>query len=49
MATAEQLRALVRSHFSEDPERFYTTALQVAAYGAQRLADSDHAMQPSTH
>ena len=31
MAAAEQLRALVRSHFSEDPERFTTTALQVAA------------------
>ena len=36
MPTAEQIKALVRSHFSDDPERFYTIALQVAAHEAQR-------------
>ncbi len=36
MATAAQLKSLVRSHFSEDPERFYTLALQVAAHEAQQ-------------
>lgn len=36
MATAEQIKSLIRSHFSDDPERFFTTALQVAAYEAQQ-------------
>jgi len=36
MATAEQLKSLIRSHFSDDPERFYTLALQVAAHEAQQ-------------
>jgi len=36
MATAEQLKSLIRSHFSNDPERFYTTALQVAAHESQQ-------------
>jgi SpoVK/Ycf46/Vps4 family AAA+-type ATPase len=36
MATADQLKSLIRSHFSDDPERFFTIALQVAAYEAQR-------------
>lgn len=36
MATAEQIKTLIRSHFSEEPERFYTTALQVAAHEAQQ-------------
>jgi len=36
MATAEQLKALIRSHFSNDPERFFTTALQVAAHESQQ-------------
>jgi len=36
MPTAEQIKALVRSHFSDEPERFYTIALQVAAHEAQR-------------
>lgn len=36
MATADQLRSLVRSHFSDDPERFFTTALQVAAHEAKQ-------------
>lgn len=36
MATAEQLKSLIRSHFGEDFERFITIALQVAAHEAQR-------------
>ncbi len=36
MATAEQLKALIRSHLSEDSERFYTIALQLAAHEAQQ-------------
>lgn len=36
MATAEQIRALIRSHLSDDSERFYTIALQVAAHEAQQ-------------
>lgn len=36
MATAEQLKSLIRSHFSEDSERFHTIALQVAAYESQQ-------------
>lgn len=35
MATAEQLKSLIRSHFGDDAERFYTIALQVAAHEAQ--------------
>jgi hypothetical protein len=34
MANAEQIKPLIQSHFSDDPERFYTIALQVAAYEA---------------
>lgn len=34
MATAEQLRALIQAHFSEDTERFNTSALQIAAHEA---------------
>ncbi|MDD3021919.1 MAG: ATP-binding protein [Alphaproteobacteria bacterium] len=34
MATADQLKSLIRSHFSQEPERFYTMALQVAAHEA---------------
>jgi len=36
MATAEQIKSLIRSHFSDDTERFNTLALQVAAYEAQQ-------------
>ncbi len=36
MATAEQIKSLVRSHFSDNPERFYTIALQVAAHEASQ-------------
>jgi SpoVK/Ycf46/Vps4 family AAA+-type ATPase len=36
MATAEQLKSLIRSHFSHEPERFYTIALQVAAHEAKQ-------------
>ena len=36
MATGEQLKALIRSHFSDQSERFYTMALQVAAHEAKQ-------------
>jgi SpoVK/Ycf46/Vps4 family AAA+-type ATPase len=36
MATAEQLKALIRSHLAEDDERFYTISLQLAAHEAQQ-------------
>ncbi len=36
MATAEQIKSLIRTHFSDDLERFYTVALQVAAHEAQQ-------------
>jgi SpoVK/Ycf46/Vps4 family AAA+-type ATPase len=36
MATADQIKSLIRSHYSEDPERFYTLALQLAAHEAQQ-------------
>ncbi|QTN32939.1 ATP-binding protein [Akkermansiaceae bacterium] len=36
MATAEQIKSLIRSHLSDDHERFYTLALQVAAHEAQQ-------------
>jgi SpoVK/Ycf46/Vps4 family AAA+-type ATPase len=36
MATAEQIKSLIRSHLSENDERFYTLALQVAAHEAHQ-------------
>ncbi|MEI7451094.1 MAG: ATP-binding protein [Desulfomonile sp.] len=36
MATADQIKTLIRSHFSDDMERFYTVALQVAAHEAKQ-------------
>lgn len=36
MATAEQIKSLIRSHFSEEPERFHTIALQIAAHEAKQ-------------
>jgi len=36
MATAEQLKSLIKSHFSEDFEAFVTVVLQVAAHEAQQ-------------
>lgn len=36
MATAEQIKSLIRSHLSDDDERFYTLALQMAAHEAQQ-------------
>lgn len=36
MATAEQVKSLIKSHFSDDPERFYSIALQVAAHEARQ-------------
>lgn len=36
MATAEQLKSLIRSHLTDDDERFFTIALQLAAHEAQQ-------------
>ena len=36
MATAEQLKALLKSHVAGDDERFRTTALQIAAHNAKK-------------
>jgi len=36
MATAEQLKSLIRTHLSDDRERFYSLALQVAAHEARQ-------------
>ncbi|MCB0566865.1 MAG: ATP-binding protein [Phaeodactylibacter sp.] len=36
MATSEQLKALIKSHFEGDAERFLTTALQLAAHEARK-------------
>ncbi len=36
MATADQIKSLIRSHYSEEPERFYALALQLAAHEAQQ-------------
>lgn len=36
MATAEQIKSLIKSHFSDDVERFRTVALQVAAHEARK-------------
>lgn len=36
MATADQIKSLIRSHVSEDTERFYAIALQVAAHEAKK-------------
>lgn len=48
MATAQQLKSLLRSHTSRDDEHFYAVALQVAASearkGHQKLADELRAL-----
>jgi len=36
MATAEQLKALIKSHFNNDRERFYTISLQLAAHESKQ-------------
>ena len=36
MATAEQLKSLIRSHFSNESERFHTLSLQLAAHEAKQ-------------
>ena len=36
MATSEQLKSLIRSHFTDDRERFATIALQLAAHEARQ-------------
>ncbi len=35
MATAEQLKALIRAHFDDNSEKFKTVALQIAAHEAK--------------
>jgi len=35
MATANQIKALVKSHFEDNSERFNTVALQIAAHEAK--------------
>src|SRR5689334_15697554 len=35
MATAEQVKALIRTHAERDDDRFFTVALQVAAHAAR--------------
>ena len=36
MATAEQIKSLIRSHLNDEDERFYSIALQVAAHEAKQ-------------
>lgn len=36
MATAQQLKSLIRSHFKDDSERFYTISLQIASHEARQ-------------
>ncbi|MCR4322128.1 MAG: ATP-binding protein [Candidatus Brocadiaceae bacterium] len=35
MATADQIKTLIKSHFENDPDRFMTIALQIAAHEAK--------------
>jgi SpoVK/Ycf46/Vps4 family AAA+-type ATPase len=39
MATAEQIKALIRSHLGMNAEQFYTSALQIAAHEARQGHD----------
>lgn len=36
MATADQIKSLIRAHFSDEQERFFTVALQLAAHEAEQ-------------
>ncbi|MBU0626048.1 ATP-binding protein [Patescibacteria group bacterium] len=36
MATAEQIKSIIKSHFSSDNEQFYTVVLQLAAHEAKK-------------
>lgn len=36
MATADQIKALIKSHVAQDDERFYAVAVQVAAHAARQ-------------
>ncbi len=36
MATAEQIKSLIKAHLNQDNEKFKTTVLQIAAYEAKR-------------
>ncbi len=38
MATAEQIKSLIRSHLNDQPEQFFIIALQVAAHEAKQTA-----------
>ena len=38
MATAEQIKSLIRSHLNDQPEQFFTISLQVAAHEAKQGA-----------
>ena len=40
MATAEQIKSLIRSHFSDQSEQFFTVALQMAAHEARQGHDA---------
>lgn len=33
MATADQIKSLIKVHLNQDNEKFKTTVLQIAAYG----------------
>lgn len=39
IATAEQIKSLIRSHLEENGELFYTVALQLAAHEIKGLVD----------
>lgn len=36
MATSEQIKALIRSHYNDNSEQFFTTVLQIAAHEARQ-------------
>ena len=36
MATADQIKSLIKAHLNQDNEKFKTTVLQIAAYEAKR-------------
>jgi len=36
MSTAEQLKALIKSHFDDDSDRFFTISMQLAAHEARQ-------------
>ena len=36
MATSEQVKALIRSHYNDNSEQFFATVLQIAAHEARQ-------------